>query len=127
MTEKEKTNHYFVDEAGDLTFFDKKGRIIVGQPGASKFFMVGVAQIFQPEKVILELAELRKQLCNDPYFKDIPSMQTSAKKTAITFHAKDDHQDVRMEVFKLMQTFELKIFVAIRYKAELAAATQKNL
>ena len=126
MTGQENTNHYFVDEAGDLTFFDRKGRIIVGQPGASKFFMVGVAQIFQPEQVTLELAELRKQLCNDPRFKDIPSMQPSAKKTAITFHAKNDHQDVRMEVFKLMQTFEVKIFVAIRCKAELAEATKKT-
>ena len=126
MTEQEKTNHYFVDEAGDLTFFDRKGRIIVGTPGASKFFMVGVAQIFQPEQVTLELAELRKQLCSDPRFKDIPSMQPSANKTAITFHAKDDHQDVRMEVFKLMQTFEIKMYIAIRYKAELAVATQKT-
>ncbi|MEH2013844.1 DUF3800 domain-containing protein [Nostoc sp.] len=126
MKEKANIRHYFVDEAGDLTFFDKKGRIIVGQPGSSKFFMVGIAQICQPEQVILELAELRTQLCNDPRFKDIPSMQPSAKKTAITFHAKDDHHDVRLEVFKLMQTFEVKIFVAIRCKAELALATQKT-
>ncbi|MFN6526525.1 DUF3800 domain-containing protein [Nostoc sp. ChiSLP03a] len=126
MKEKANIRHYFVDEAGDLTFFDKKGRIIVGKPGASKFFMVGIAQICQPEQVILELAELRTQLCNDPRFKDIPSMQPSAKKTAITFHAKDDHHDVRLEVFKLMQTFDVKIFVAIRCKAELALVTQKT-
>ncbi|MEH1998934.1 MAG: DUF3800 domain-containing protein [Nostoc sp.] len=126
MKEKANIRHYFVDEAGDLTFFDKKGRIIVGQPGASKFFMVGIAQICQSEQVILELAELRTQLCNDPRFKDIPSMQPSANKTAITFHAKDDHHDVRLEVFKLMQTFEVKIFVAIKCKAELALATQKT-
>ncbi|TBR57267.1 hypothetical protein B4U84_14635 [Westiellopsis prolifica IICB1] len=126
MKEEGDIRHYFVDEAGDLTFFDKKGRIIVGQPGASKFFMVGIAQICQPEKVILELAELRTQICNDPRFKDIPSMQPSAKKTALTFHAKDDHHDVRLEVFKLMQTFEVKIFVAIRCKTELAAATKKT-
>ena len=53
-------------------------------------------------------------------------MQPSAKKTAITFHAKDDHHDVRLEVFKLMQTFEVKIFVAIRCKKDLAAATKKT-
>ena len=126
MNAEDNIHHYFVDEAGDLTFFDKKGKIIVGQTGISKFFMVGVAQVCQPDKVIWELAELRKQLCRDPCFKDIPSMQPSAKKTAITFHAKDDHHDVRLEVFKLMQTFEVKIFVAIRCKKDLAAATKKT-
>ncbi|WP_234017234.1 hypothetical protein [Nostoc sp. 'Lobaria pulmonaria (5183) cyanobiont'] len=55
MSPEIKFRHYFVDEAGDLTFFDKKGRIIVGQPGASKFFMFGVAQISDPEQVSWEL------------------------------------------------------------------------
>ncbi|MFB2771427.1 DUF3800 domain-containing protein [Pelatocladus sp. BLCC-F211] len=126
MSIEDNIRHYFVDEAGDLTFFNKKGKIIIGEPGTSKFFMVGVAQVCQPDKVIRELAELRTQLCNEPRFKDISSMQPSAKKTAITFHAKDDHHDVRLEVFKLMQTFEVKMFVAIRCKIGLAAATKKT-
>ncbi len=126
MKEESDIRHYFVDEAGDLTFFDKKGRIIVGKPGVSNFFMVGIAQINQPEQVFRQLEELRKQLCNDSRFKDIPSMQPSANKTAITFHAKDDHPDVRIEVFKLMQSFDVKIFVAIRCKKELAIASKKG-
>ena len=39
------TKHYFVDEAGDGTLFDKKGRIIIGEEGCSKFFMIGLADI----------------------------------------------------------------------------------
>lgn len=74
----------------------------------------------------MELAELRTQLCNDPRFKDIASMQPSAKKTAITFHAKDDHDEVRQEVFRLMQSFEVKMFVAIRCKTALAKAAAKT-
>jgi hypothetical protein len=72
--------HYFVDEAGDLSFFNKKGRIIVGQPGASKFFMVGVAQIADPEAVAWELNALRSSLMTHPRYKGIPSMQPQAKK-----------------------------------------------
>lgn len=33
---EKKVAHFFVDEAGDLTFFDQKGRIIVGEAGVSK-------------------------------------------------------------------------------------------
>ena len=35
------TLHFFVDEAGDPTLFDTKGRILVGQEGCSKTFIVG--------------------------------------------------------------------------------------
>ncbi|MDF5714294.1 MAG: DUF3800 domain-containing protein [Rhizonema sp. NSF051] len=120
MSVEIKFRHYFVDEAGDLTFFDKKGRIIVGQPGASKFFMVGVAQISNPEQVTRELNALRSSLMTHPHFKNIPSMQPEAKKTAITFHAKDDHSNIREKVFDLMQSFDVKVLVAIRSKADMA-------
>lgn len=35
--------YYFVDEAGDLSLFDKKKRIVLGKPGVSDFFMLGAA------------------------------------------------------------------------------------
>jgi hypothetical protein len=124
MVEEENIRYYFVDEAGDLTLFDKKGKIIVNQPGASKFFMIGVAQIPEPDRVYWELEELRASLRSHHRFRDIPSMQPSAKKTAIAFHAKDDHPDVRFEVFKLMQTFEIKVQVVIKNKSEMALAAK---
>ena len=118
--------HYFVDEAGDLSFFNKKGRIIVGQPGASKFFMVGVAQIADPEAVAWELNALRSSLMTHPRYKGIPSMQPQAKKTAIAFHAKDDYVEIREQVFELIQSFDIKVFVAIRSKTEIAEAAKAN-
>ena len=126
MPEEIKFRHYFVDEAGDLTFFNRKGHIIVGQPGASKFFMVGVAQIYDPEQVKWELDALRSSLITHPRFKSIPSMQPEAKKTAITFHAKDDHPEIREKVFQLIQSFDIKIFIAIRSKAEMAQLAKDN-
>ncbi|MHC5718259.1 MAG: DUF3800 domain-containing protein [Nostoc sp.] len=121
-----KFRHYFVDEAGDLTFFDKKGRIIVGQPGASKFFIVGVAQISDPEQVTWELNALRSSFMTHPRFKNIPSMQPEAKKTPITFHAKNDHPEIREKVFDLMQSFDIKVLVAIRSKADMAESAKAN-
>ena len=43
MLSESKFCHYFVDEAGNLSFFDQKGRIILRQPGAPKYFIVGEA------------------------------------------------------------------------------------
>lgn len=126
MSAEIEFRHYFVDEAGDLTFFDKKGRIIVGQDGASKFFMVGVAQISNPEQVTWELNALRSSVMADPRFKNIPSMQPEAKKTAITFHAKDDHPEIREKVFELMQSFDIKVLVAVRSKTDMAEAAKAD-
>lgn len=120
--EENKTiiNHFFVDEAGDLTLFNKKGQILVGNEGVSKCFMVGFAYIPNPVLVKSELENLRQSLLADPYFKDVPSMQLKNKKTALLFHAKDDLPEVRREVFKLLPRFNVKVQVAVKRKTELA-------
>ena len=100
MTEPEFIcKHFFVDEAGDLTFFRKK-KIIVGEEGCSNFFMVGATEIINPEEVGEKLTQLRADLLADPYFKGVPSMQPETKKTASFFHAKYDLPEVRREVFE---------------------------
>ncbi|MAT59760.1 MAG: hypothetical protein CMF23_17440 [Ignavibacteriae bacterium] len=113
-------NNYFVDEAGDLTLFDKKGRIIVGNEGISKCFMVGFAYVPEPTLAKSKLENLRKELLADPYFKDVPSMQPHAKKTALIFHAKNDLPEVRREVFKILLSLNVKVQIAIRRKKDLA-------
>ncbi len=117
-------HHYFVDEAGDLTLFDKRGRVLVGQPGVSSFFMVGAAFLPDPALAETALNALRAQLLADPYFKGVPSMQAEANKTAIAFHAKDDLPEVRREVFKLLPAFGAKVIVALRRKDVLAREAQ---
>jgi hypothetical protein len=106
--------HYFVDEAGDLTLFNKRKQIVVGNEGSSSCFMVGMADIPRPDDVKQKLDELRQELLNDPYFHGVPSMQPEQKKTAICFHAKDDLPEVRREVFKLLPSFEARIIIAVR-------------
>lgn len=117
---EQKINFFFVDEAGDLTLFNKKGQILVGNEGVSKCFIVGFTYIPNPRLVKFELEKLRKALLADPYFKDVPSMQLQSKKTALLFHAKDDLPEVRREVFKLLPQFNVKVQVAIKRKGELA-------
>ncbi len=113
-------HHYFVDEAGDLNLFNKKGQALLGKAGVSYFFMVGVAQLPEPAEAARQLEELRQTLVADPYFKGVPSMQ----KTALAFHAKDDVAEVRREVFRLLPQLGAKVQVAIRCKSILVREGQ---
>lgn len=119
-----ESQHFFVDEAGDLTLFNKRGQIIIGQAGVSQTFMVGVARLPDPEAAQTQLEALRQQLLADPYFRGVPSVQPAAKKTALAFHAKDDLPEVRREVFKLLPTLGAKVVVALRRKDVLAREAQ---
>lgn len=108
--------HYFVDEAGDSTLFDRKGNIIVGSAGCSRYFILGLVDIREPEPFYRALEELRARLLADPYFAQVPSMKPEAKKTALAFHAKDDVPEVRREVFSLLRTQPLRFFAIVRNK-----------
>lgn len=109
--------HYFVDEAGDGTLFDRKGRVIIGTEGCSRFFILGLLDIADPKPLGRELEALREGLLADPYFKGVPSMQPAARKTALAFHAKDDLPEVRREVFSLLLRHDMRFFAVVRDKA----------
>jgi hypothetical protein len=111
--------HYFVDESGDLALFDKHGRSLVGTPGTSRTFMLGAAELLDPDAVSRVLTMLRADLLADPYFKRIDSMQPERRKTALSFHAKDDVPEVRREVYRIIAASTVKMFVCIRRKARL--------
>ena len=120
----ETVRNFFVDEAGDMSLFDKKGRTLAGRPGVSTCFMVGLADIPNPVSAHKKLEELRLKLLNDTYFHGVPSMQESARKTALAFHAKDDLPEVRREVFALLPSLGCKVQVIIRRKDKLTEEAQ---
>jgi hypothetical protein len=120
MTDSEGANpvfrHYFVDEAGDPNLFKRRAKPIVGKDGCSTFFMLGVADVADPESVAAELNALRQTLIADPYFKDVPSFDPARGKTAIAFHAKDDLPEVRREVFQLLLKHDIRFYAVVRDK-----------
>lgn len=119
--------HYYVDEAGDGTLFNSKGKVLIGEEGCSRYFSVGLLVAMEPERLESELTDLRLQLLRDPYFKDIPSMQPERKKTALAFHAKDDIPEVRREVFRLLDAHNVSFFAVVRDKRHvLDYVRQKN-
>lgn len=87
--------HYFVDEAGDGTLFDRKGRVIAGTEGCSSHFALGVLDVADLAGLEQRLVQLRLRILGDPYFSGVPSLKSEAGKTAIFFHAKDDIPEVR--------------------------------
>ena len=120
--------HYFVDEAGDDVLFSARGESLVGTEGCSKCFIIGVLMVTDPVALAADLLALRESLLADPYFKDVPSMQPSRKKTALAFHAKDDVPEVRREVFRTLLKHEMKFFAVVRQKSALLTyVRERNL
>jgi len=72
--ETKTPREYFVDEAGDDTLFNSRGKVIIGEEGCSRFFLLGVLALPDADAVTCELAELRVRLLADPYFKQMPSI-----------------------------------------------------
>lgn len=108
-------NYFFVDESGDTTFYNRKGEWIVGEDnGSSLILVMGFIRTTEPEFLRKKLNELKRELSNDEYLKDIPSMS----KTKLAFHAKDDCPEVRYRVFKLLKElpFSCNIVVARKTK-----------
>lgn len=111
------TRYYFVDEGGDSTLFSRKGKVLVGTEGCSRFFILGMLDVLHPEALQCDIDNLRTQLTNDPYFQGVPSMRPESKKTAVAFHAKDDLPEVRKEVFTLLRrTAGLRYFAVVAEK-----------
>lgn len=118
---------YFVDEAGDPTLFNARKQVIIGQEGCSRYFILGVLAMDDPEPLAREISQLRAALLADPYFKRVPSMQPQAMKTAVAFHAKDDLPEVRREVFKLLMQHDARFLAVVRDKqAVLSYVRQRN-
>ena len=108
--------HYFVDEAGDGTLFNRHKRAVVGKEGCSRFFILGLLDVADPSSLGAQMVQLRKTLLADPYLQRVPSMHPRQGKTARAFHAKDDCPEVRREVFRLLLQHELRFFAVVRDK-----------
>ncbi|MBK8270480.1 MAG: DUF3800 domain-containing protein [Planctomycetes bacterium] len=110
----DKTAWYFVDEAGDPVFFDRWGETIVGQLGCSPILILGFIEVTDPHSARQSLAALRSKLLTDSYLSAIPSM----KKTAISFHAKDDCPEVRHAVFREIANMDFRSQFVVARKRE---------
>ena len=107
----DELNYFFVDEAGDPTFYNKYGRCIVGKEGCSKILLLGFIKTKDPNRLRGSVLKLRDEIAEDSYLKKIPSVE----KTKLYFHAKDDCPEVREKFYKLILDLDFKAeFVVAR-------------
>lgn len=97
-------SYFFTDESGDPVFYDARGNLIVGQDGCSKLLIVGFIETQEPAVIRKGVLELQREVCSEPYFKNIPSLS----KTAVAFHAKDDAPEIRYLFYKRLREFNFK-------------------
>ena len=77
--------HIFVDEAGDTTLFGRHGKVLIGEDGASRFFIVGRLEVDDTQALMDDLKRLRAELLADPLLQGAPSMKPEREKTALFF------------------------------------------
>jgi hypothetical protein len=111
---KQRTRTYFIDESGDGLLFDAKGWVKPAEKGGLKHFYLGLADVDDPDGLTDSLSDLRARLMADSYFRNVPSMQPDAGKTAVFFHAKDDLAEVRREVFGLLVEQDIRFLAEIK-------------
>ena len=127
MTNPVKCRYYFVDEAGDANLFDRKGNVIAGnREGCSRYFILGVLDIAEPNVLSTEMNDIRKRLIEDPYMQKVPSMNPDAKKTACSFHAKDDIPEVRRDVYAILRRSNVRFLAVVRDKQKVVEYVRRK-
>lgn len=112
-TQNDKINYFFVDEAGDPTFYNKYGKCIVGNEGCSPILLLGFIRTENPKSLRQAVAELRNEIGSDKYLERVPSL----KKSLRCFHAKDDCPEVREKFYKMILKLDFKAeFIVARKK-----------
>ncbi|QJD79168.1 DUF3800 domain-containing protein [Spirosoma rhododendri] len=117
-TTPHQTNHRFLDEAGDTTFYGKKRVPIIGQEGVSACFMLGMVKFRQPLSALrTQVATLQNEVIADSYYADIPSIQKKAAAGGYYFHATDDIPEVRQRFYQFINTIDCSFEAVVARKS----------
>lgn len=83
-----KVYHRFLDESGDTTFYGKKKRVIVGENGVSKSFILGMVKFkTKLEPIRDRVLEIQKEITEDEFYRNIPSINKKVNKSNYFFNA----------------------------------------
>ena len=112
-----KHNHRFLDEAGDTTFYGKGKTSIIGQPGVSNSFIIGMVKFKQSLKEVRAgVSDLQNKIAADPYF-DVVSIRKKKNTAGYYFHATDDLPEVRKLFFDYINTLDCSFEAVVGSKS----------
>lgn len=121
------TDHRFLDEAGDTTFFGKSRKIIVGKEGVSLAFAIGMVKFNRPlSEVRSEVVALQRSIEHDNYLNRIPSVLKRVNHGGFYFHASDDSPDVRQVLFRYIKTLDCSLEAVVARKLPDVFAKKHN-
>ncbi len=114
---KPKTSHRFLDEAGDTVFFGKGGVPMLGQPGVSLAFGIGMVKISEElEPLRQQIRQLEREIEGDAYLNRIPSIAKQIARGGFHLHAKDDPPEVREKFYHLIQGMDCSLEMMVARK-----------
>jgi hypothetical protein len=114
---KIKITHRFLDEAGDTTFYGKGRKPIIGQPGVSLTFGLGMLKINDNlvatrQKII----ELQHSIEKNGYLNVIPSIRKKIASGGFYLHASDDPPEVRQLAYELIKQIDCSLEMMVARK-----------
>jgi hypothetical protein len=109
--------HRFLDEAGDTTFYGKGRASIVGKPGVSLSFAIGMVKFNADLNGIRKAVRaLQDEVTADKYLLGIASVAKKAAAGGFYFHATDDPPEVRERFFKFIENLNCTCEVMVARK-----------
>ena len=119
--------HRFLDEAGDTTFFSKGKGVIIGRPGVSLSFSVGMVKFNMPLPPIRQaVVVLQKSVETDAYVNQVCSVAKKIAEGGFYFHANEDPPEVRERFFKFIKTLDCSVEVVVGRKVTSLFAKKHN-
>jgi len=125
LKEKIHTDHRFLDEAGDTSFFGKGMIPIIGNDGVSLSFILGIVKFkTELEPIRNHINLLQKSIEADSYFQ-VPSVKKKIAKGGFYFHGTDDIPEVRKVFFDFIRSIDCT-FEAIVARKDLSIFARKH-
>ncbi len=119
--------HRFLDEAGDTTFYGANRLSVIGGPGVSLCFILGMVKFRTALPSTREaVVRLQQGVEADPYFKAVPSIGKKKAKGGFFFHATDDVPEVRKQFFEWIRSVDCGLEAVVGRKIPQIYAAKHN-
>lgn len=124
---KIQTTHRFLDEAGDTTFYGKGRKPIIGLPGVSLTFGLGMLKINDDLRTTRQkIIDLQHSIEKNEYLNVIPSVRKKITSGGFYLHASDDPPEVRQSAYELIKKIDCALEMMVARKIQSVFSRKHN-